>query len=88
MASRGHLEMAVQQADAVLDLVRSVDLGAVGRSVSRMVGHWIRVQGAVRPPRRTRGRAHHTHAILATCERHWRALAPLHRWLTHNVKAS
>jgi hypothetical protein len=28
-----------------------------------------------------------TDAILATCGRHWRALAPLHRWLTDNVQA-
>jgi hypothetical protein len=27
-------------------------------------------------------------AVLATCMRHWRALAPLHRWLTDNVRAS
>jgi uncharacterized protein (TIGR02453 family) len=29
-----------------------------------------------------------TDAVLATCMRHWRALAPLHRWLTDNVQAS
>jgi uncharacterized protein (TIGR02453 family) len=28
----------------------------------------------------------HTRAILTACERHWRALAPLHRWLTANVQ--
>jgi uncharacterized protein (TIGR02453 family) len=28
----------------------------------------------------------HTQAILATCGRHWQALAPLHRWLTDNVQ--
>jgi uncharacterized protein (TIGR02453 family) len=30
----------------------------------------------------------HTGAVLATCRRHWRALAPLHRWLTDNVQAA
>jgi uncharacterized protein (TIGR02453 family) len=30
----------------------------------------------------------HTDAILATCMRHWSALAPLHRWLTDNVQAA
>jgi uncharacterized protein (TIGR02453 family) len=30
----------------------------------------------------------HTDAVLATCMRHWRALAPLHRWLTDNVQAA
>jgi uncharacterized protein (TIGR02453 family) len=30
----------------------------------------------------------HTAAVLATCMRHWSALAPLHRWLTDNVQAS
>jgi hypothetical protein len=29
-----------------------------------------------------------TGAVLATCMRHWSALAPLHRWLTHNVQAA
>jgi uncharacterized protein (TIGR02453 family) len=29
-----------------------------------------------------------TDAVLATCMRHWRALEPLHRWLTANVQAS
>jgi uncharacterized protein (TIGR02453 family) len=29
-----------------------------------------------------------TDAVLATCLRHWSALAPLHRWLTDNVQAS
>jgi uncharacterized protein (TIGR02453 family) len=29
-----------------------------------------------------------TDAVLATCWRHWSALAPLHRWLTDNVQAS
>jgi uncharacterized protein (TIGR02453 family) len=29
-----------------------------------------------------------TDAVLTTCMRHWRALAPLHRWLTDNVQAS
>jgi uncharacterized protein (TIGR02453 family) len=28
----------------------------------------------------------HTRAILTACERHWRALAPLHHWLTANVQ--
>jgi uncharacterized protein (TIGR02453 family) len=28
----------------------------------------------------------HSQAILATCGRHWRTLAPLHRWLTDNVQ--
>jgi uncharacterized protein (TIGR02453 family) len=28
----------------------------------------------------------HSEAILAACGRHWRALAPLHRWLTDNVQ--
>jgi len=28
-----------------------------------------------------------TDAVLATCMGHWRALAPLHRWLTDNVQA-
>jgi uncharacterized protein (DUF2461 family) len=28
-----------------------------------------------------------TDAVLAACMRHWRALAPLHRWLTDNVQA-
>jgi uncharacterized protein (TIGR02453 family) len=28
-----------------------------------------------------------TDAVLATCMRHWSALAPLHRWLTDNVQA-
>jgi uncharacterized protein (TIGR02453 family) len=28
----------------------------------------------------------HTDAVLATCMRHWNALAPLHQWLTHNVQ--
>jgi hypothetical protein len=28
----------------------------------------------------------HTDAVLATCMRHWSALAPLHRWLTNNVQ--
>jgi uncharacterized protein (TIGR02453 family) len=27
-----------------------------------------------------------TDAVLTTCLRHWRALAPLHRWLTDNVQ--
>jgi hypothetical protein len=27
-------------------------------------------------------------AILATCMRDWRSLAPLHRWLTDNVQAA
>jgi uncharacterized protein (TIGR02453 family) len=30
----------------------------------------------------------HTDAVLATCMWHWRALAPLHRWLTDNVQAT
>jgi uncharacterized protein (TIGR02453 family) len=30
----------------------------------------------------------HDGAILAMCMRHWRALAPLHRWLTDNVRAA
>ena len=30
----------------------------------------------------------HSGAVLATCMRHWRALAPLHQWLTDNVQAS
>jgi uncharacterized protein (TIGR02453 family) len=29
-----------------------------------------------------------TDAVLAICMRHWRTLAPLHRWLTDNVQAS
>jgi hypothetical protein len=29
-----------------------------------------------------------TDAVLATCMRHWRALAPLHRWLTDNMQAA
>jgi uncharacterized protein (TIGR02453 family) len=29
-----------------------------------------------------------TGAVLDTCMRHWNALAPLHRWLTHNVQAA
>ena len=29
----------------------------------------------------------HGDAVLATCMRHWSALAPLHRWLTDNVQA-
>jgi uncharacterized protein (TIGR02453 family) len=29
-----------------------------------------------------------TEAVLAICMRHWRALAPLHRWLTDNVQAT
>ena len=28
----------------------------------------------------------HTDAVLATCLRHWSALAPLHRWLTDNTQ--
>jgi hypothetical protein len=28
----------------------------------------------------------HSDAILERCGRHWRALAPLHRWLTANVQ--
>jgi uncharacterized protein (TIGR02453 family) len=28
----------------------------------------------------------HTHEVLATCLRHWGALAPLHRWLTDNIQ--
>ena len=28
----------------------------------------------------------HTDAVLASCLRHWSALAPLHRWLTDNVQ--
>jgi hypothetical protein len=30
----------------------------------------------------------HSEAVLTTCARHWRALAPLHRWLTDNVRAA
>ena len=30
----------------------------------------------------------HTDAVLDLCIRHWRALAPLHRWLTDNVQAT
>ena len=30
----------------------------------------------------------HSDAVLATCLRHWSALAPLHRWLTDNVQAA
>ncbi|HZC99928.1 MAG TPA: DUF2461 domain-containing protein [Actinomycetes bacterium] len=30
----------------------------------------------------------HSDAILEGCGRHWRALAPLHRWLTDNVQTS
>jgi uncharacterized protein (TIGR02453 family) len=29
-----------------------------------------------------------TDAVLATCVRHWSALAPLHRWLTDNVQTA
>jgi uncharacterized protein (TIGR02453 family) len=29
-----------------------------------------------------------TAAVLSECMRHWRALAPLHRWLTENVQAT
>jgi len=29
-----------------------------------------------------------TDAVLATCMRHWSALAPLHRWLTDNVQTA
>ena len=29
-----------------------------------------------------------TEEVLATCMRHWSALAPLHRWLTDNVQAA
>jgi uncharacterized protein (TIGR02453 family) len=29
-----------------------------------------------------------TEAVLATCMRHWSALAPLHRWLTGNVQGA
>jgi uncharacterized protein (TIGR02453 family) len=30
----------------------------------------------------------HTDAVLATCMRHWSALAPLHRWLTDRVQGA
>lgn len=30
----------------------------------------------------------HTTAILATCARHWQAMAPLHRWLTDHVQVA
>jgi hypothetical protein len=30
----------------------------------------------------------HDDAVLVTCMRHWRALAPLHRWLTDNLQAA
>jgi hypothetical protein len=30
----------------------------------------------------------HSDAVLATCLRHWSALAPLHRWLTDNVQVA
>jgi hypothetical protein len=30
----------------------------------------------------------HDDAVLVTCMRHWRALAPLHRWVTDNLQTA
>ena len=72
-------------------LVLRVKHGAVPRRRGRERPNWATVMLIVLPlawsaclePADERV---HSDAVLATCVRHWSALAPLHRWLTDNLQ--